>query len=44
MSAAEAGPGDMLRIAAGRAHRHKPSVVGDEPVRYVLTEFAETAR
>lgn len=35
----EAGPGDMLHIPAGRAHRHKPSVVGDEIVRYVLTEF-----
>jgi len=35
----EAGPGDMLHIPAGRAHRHKPSVVGDEVVRYVLTEF-----
>ena len=23
----------------GAAHRHKPSVVGDEVVRYVLTEF-----
>jgi hypothetical protein len=37
----EAGPGDMLHIPAGRAHRHKPSVVGDEPVRYVLTEFGQ---
>lgn len=36
----EAGPGDMLHIPAGRAHRHKPRVVGDEVVRYVLTEFA----
>ncbi len=35
----EAGPGDMLHIPAGPAHRHKNSVVGDEPVRYVLTEF-----
>ena len=35
----EAGPGDMLHIPAGPAHRHKPSVVGDEVVRYVLTEF-----
>jgi hypothetical protein len=35
----EAGPGDMLHIPAGKAHRHKPSVVGDEAVRYVLTEF-----
>lgn len=37
--AVEAGPGDMLHIPAGPAHRHRPSVVGDEVVRYVLTEF-----
>ena len=37
----EAGPGDMLHIPAGRAHRHQPTVVGEEPVRYVLTEFGE---
>lgn len=36
----EAGPGDMLHIPAGPAHRHQPSVIGDEVVRYVLTEFA----
>ncbi|MGH7152601.1 MAG: cupin domain-containing protein [Acetobacteraceae bacterium] len=36
----EAGPGDMLHIPAGHEHRHKPSVIGDEVVRYVLTEFA----
>jgi len=35
----EAGPGDMLHIPAGRTHRHIPAVVGDETVRYVLTEF-----
>ena len=35
----EAGPGDMLHIPAGAEHRHKPSVIGDETVRYVLTEF-----
>ncbi len=35
----QAGPGDMLHIPAGPAHRHKPTVAGDEPVRYVLTEF-----
>jgi len=35
----EAGPGDMLHIPSGPAHRHRPSVVGDEVVRYVLTEF-----
>jgi hypothetical protein len=36
----EGGPGDMLHIPAGAAHRHKPRVIGDEVVRYVLTEFA----
>ncbi len=36
----EAGPGDMLHIPAGPAHRHKPSVAGADIVRYVLTEFA----
>ncbi len=35
----EAGPGDMLHIPAGPEHRHKPSVIGPEVVRYVLTEF-----
>ena len=35
----EAGPGDMLHIPAGPAHRHKPRVLGSETVRYVLTEF-----
>ncbi len=35
----EAGPGDMLHIPAGPEHRHKPRVVGNETVRYVLTEF-----
>lgn len=35
----EAGPGDMLHIPAGAEHRHKPGVVGNEVVRYVLTEF-----
>ena len=35
----EAGPGDMLHIPAGPEHRHIPSVLGDETVRYVLTEF-----
>jgi uncharacterized cupin superfamily protein len=37
--AVEAGPGDMLHIPAGPTHRHQPSVVGHEVVRYVLTEF-----
>lgn len=36
----EAGPGDMLHIPAGPAHRHKPFAIGDAPVRYVLTEFS----
>lgn len=36
----EAGPGDMLHIPAGPAHRHKPRVLGTESVRYVLTEFS----
>lgn len=35
----EVGPGDMVHIPAGHAHRHRPSVVGDEPVRYFITEF-----
>jgi hypothetical protein len=37
----DAGPGDMLHIPAGRAHRHIPRVIGTDPVKYVLTEFAE---
>lgn len=37
--AVEAGPGDMLHIPAGPEHRHKPSAIGEETVRYVLTEF-----
>jgi hypothetical protein len=37
--AIEAGPGDMLHIPAGAAHRHKPKAVGTGTVRYVLTEF-----
>ncbi len=35
----EAGAGDMLHIPAGPDHRHIPTVVGAEVVRYVLTEF-----
>jgi hypothetical protein len=31
--------GDMPHIPAGPEHRHKPSVIGSEIVRYVLTEF-----
>jgi len=38
--AVEAGPGDIVHIPAGHAHRHRPGVVGSETVRYVLTEFA----
>ena len=37
--AVEAGPGDMLHIPAGAEHRHKPTVVGQDAVCYVLTEF-----
>lgn len=39
----EAGPGDMLHIPAGPAHRHKPRVLGDAPAIYVLTEFRQAA-
>ena len=35
----EAGPGDMLHIPAGPEHRHIPTVIGSDVVRYVLTEF-----
>ena len=35
----EAGLEEMLHIPAGLEHRHKPSVVGPDIVRYVLTEF-----
>ena len=31
----------MLHIPAGSAHRHKPSVLGEDIVRYVLTELNE---
>ena len=37
----DAGPGDMLHIPAGPKHRHKPTVIGPDVVRYVLTEFSE---
>jgi mannose-6-phosphate isomerase-like protein (cupin superfamily) len=36
----EAGPGDMLHTPSGPAHRQRPSVIGHEAVRNVLTEFA----
>ena len=35
----EVGPGDMVHIPAGHAHRHRPHVVGEETVRYFITEF-----
>ena len=35
----EAGPGDIVHIPAGRAHRHRPRVVGSETVCYFITEF-----
>ena len=31
--------GDMAHIPAGKEHKHRPSVVGDEPCYYFLTEF-----
>jgi quercetin dioxygenase-like cupin family protein len=35
----EAGPGDIVHIPAGPAHRHRPRVISEEPVRYFITEF-----
>jgi hypothetical protein len=35
----EAGPGDMVHIPAGPAHRHIASALGDAPACYFLTEF-----
>lgn len=35
----EVGPGDIVHIPAGHAHRHRPHVVGDETVKYFITEF-----
>ncbi len=35
----EIGPGDMAHIPAGYEHRHRTSAIGDEPVRYFITEF-----
>lgn len=40
-STVEARPGDIVHIPAGHAHRHKPHVLGSEPVRYFITEFFE---
>ena len=39
-AAVEVGPGDIVHIPAGPAHRHRPRVVGDDPVTYFITEFA----
>jgi uncharacterized RmlC-like cupin family protein len=36
----EAGPGDMVHIPAGPAHRHIASALGDAPACYFLTEFS----
>jgi len=36
----EAGPGDIIHIPAGFEHRHRPHVVGEETVRYFITEFS----
>ena len=35
----EVGPGDMVHIPAGRDRRHRPTALGDEPVKYFITEF-----
>ena len=37
---AEIGPGDIVHIPAGHAHRHRPHVAGDEAVKYFITEFS----
>jgi hypothetical protein len=37
--AIEAGPGDMVHIPAGPEHRHRPSVIGKDTVKYFITEF-----
>lgn len=36
----EIGPGDIVHIPAGYAHRHRPQAIGDEPVKYFITEFS----
>ena len=36
----EVGPGDIVHIPAGHAHRHRPSAAGDEIVCYFITEFS----
>lgn len=35
----EVGPGDMVHIPAGYDHRHRPTALGGEPVKYFITEF-----
>ena len=35
----ESGPGDIVHIPAGHAHRHRPHVLGEAPVKYFITEF-----
>ncbi|MDC0986904.1 cupin domain-containing protein [Alphaproteobacteria bacterium] len=35
----EVGPGDMVHIPAGHDHRHRPTALGDKPVKYFITEF-----
>lgn len=35
----EIGPGDMVHIPAGPAHKHRPHVLGEETVCYFITEF-----
>jgi len=35
----EIGPGDIVHIPAGHAHRHRPHVTGDVAVKYFITEF-----
>jgi hypothetical protein len=29
----------MVHIPAGHDHRHRPTALGDEPVKYFITEF-----
>ena len=36
----EIGPGDIVHIPAGYEHRHRPQAIGDEPVKYFITEFS----
>lgn len=37
----ELGPGDMAHIPSGAEHAHRPSVAGQEPACYFLTEFGD---